>query len=498
MPHLQFVNGPRQWASYTVTGPRFTIGRRNSCHLTLDDGWVSREHTVIIETAQGEFLVRDLDSENGTFLNGERITESALRNLDTLRIGRTEMRFLFALPQDSRSPAPEEPLADEEPPTQPAAPPSWAEQTMAPGDDLDPEETTVPGSPPRRRGGEDVRERLRRLENLVTRLEDEKQTLGLQHMVLKRKMVEAGLINRETGSLALDRLCEAVARLPHLTWNPRARARFATPEGPTLEAGRPGSRERVPGSLVTNLLPGTDASRPLLAHFEALGYPATPREDEGAVTLNLLAGEVEIERGAQTRGEDARKRSLRGIWWEDLPDAQPLLRALDTATCDFALATSRERTAPDEGFPHPVAVMWDLFNRLWSFPDDAESTEVAPALDRWLREARLGTFCSAGSAAEEVDMAALVRTALGPGCFLKGSPPWSRARHCLCLILDGTPAPHAAQVTRLGAAAAEELGKHLPQAKVHVVSRRDHAPGLRLVLWVAGLPRLTREEKTTA
>ena len=66
MAELRVLNGPNQWKTYKVTGPRFLMGRRDTCHLIIKDGWVSREHTVIIESSSGEFIVQDLQSENGS------------------------------------------------------------------------------------------------------------------------------------------------------------------------------------------------------------------------------------------------------------------------------------------------------------------------------------------------------------------------------------------------------------------------------------------------
>ena len=94
MPELQVLSGSLQWKTIPIAGARFLIGRKDSCHLILKDGWVSREHTLIMEPKPGEFRVQDLDSENGTFLNGERIRDTAMRHGDVLRVGRTEMRFI--------------------------------------------------------------------------------------------------------------------------------------------------------------------------------------------------------------------------------------------------------------------------------------------------------------------------------------------------------------------------------------------------------------------
>ena len=67
------------------------IGRSDDCQLILDDDYVSTRHARIYAVDSG-FLVEDLGSTNGTFLNDVRITAPTPFTLsDTLRIGRTQM-----------------------------------------------------------------------------------------------------------------------------------------------------------------------------------------------------------------------------------------------------------------------------------------------------------------------------------------------------------------------------------------------------------------------
>ena len=53
-----------------VEGSRFTIGRGEDCDLVLDDSLVSKEHAIITPGAVGRRRLIDLDSTNGTRLNG--------------------------------------------------------------------------------------------------------------------------------------------------------------------------------------------------------------------------------------------------------------------------------------------------------------------------------------------------------------------------------------------------------------------------------------------
>jgi diguanylate cyclase (GGDEF)-like protein len=71
----------------------FVIGRDGNCNLCLFDESVSRRHASI-EQVQSVYIVNDLGSTNGIFLNGERITRKVLRTGDRLRLGNHILKFL--------------------------------------------------------------------------------------------------------------------------------------------------------------------------------------------------------------------------------------------------------------------------------------------------------------------------------------------------------------------------------------------------------------------
>ena len=90
-PHLVVVNGPLEGKKFGVETP-FTIGRRDSCGLTLPDPKASGEHARIDQQA-GRWILSDLDSGNGLFLGKNRISKHKLVDGDLIVIGDTRLRM---------------------------------------------------------------------------------------------------------------------------------------------------------------------------------------------------------------------------------------------------------------------------------------------------------------------------------------------------------------------------------------------------------------------
>jgi pSer/pThr/pTyr-binding forkhead associated (FHA) protein len=71
---------------------RTDIGRSRSNDIHLADERVSRHHARI-ELQQDVFVISDLDSANGTYVNGQRIERHWLQSGDEIRIGDTRLSF---------------------------------------------------------------------------------------------------------------------------------------------------------------------------------------------------------------------------------------------------------------------------------------------------------------------------------------------------------------------------------------------------------------------
>lgn len=77
-----------------ITSSRMLIGRDHDADVMVIDESVSLKHCEII-LKRGRFIVRDLNSQNGTFVNNSPVLESELKDGDILTIGRKN--FVFKL-----------------------------------------------------------------------------------------------------------------------------------------------------------------------------------------------------------------------------------------------------------------------------------------------------------------------------------------------------------------------------------------------------------------
>lgn len=68
-----------------------TIGRAPRSDFVLDAPLVSRLHCRFVVAADGTVEVQDLDTTNGTWVNGERVSRACLMEGNVLRIGRVEL-----------------------------------------------------------------------------------------------------------------------------------------------------------------------------------------------------------------------------------------------------------------------------------------------------------------------------------------------------------------------------------------------------------------------
>jgi hypothetical protein len=86
--------GPEIGTRYSLVGDHMSVGRVPDNDIQLDDFTVSRQHAVFVKQGAA-WLVRDLGSLNGTYVNNERVDESVVAHGDAVQIGRFHLITFF-------------------------------------------------------------------------------------------------------------------------------------------------------------------------------------------------------------------------------------------------------------------------------------------------------------------------------------------------------------------------------------------------------------------
>lgn len=93
MPRLAAISGKLKGAIFTLTEEALVIGRETAANLCLADASVSRRHSKI-EKKDEQYVITDLESLNGTFINDVPIRSRPLEHGDRVRIGDSQFVFL--------------------------------------------------------------------------------------------------------------------------------------------------------------------------------------------------------------------------------------------------------------------------------------------------------------------------------------------------------------------------------------------------------------------
>ncbi len=88
------IDGPSRGRAVTVASRPVVVGSAAGCELVLDDERVSARHVELVRDGDGEaFVVRDLDSTNGTYFEGSRVALATVRAGAALKVGRSVLRL---------------------------------------------------------------------------------------------------------------------------------------------------------------------------------------------------------------------------------------------------------------------------------------------------------------------------------------------------------------------------------------------------------------------
>ena len=90
---LTVVSGPSTGRVFAIEGD-LVLGRGRDCALRIDDPGASREHARITVTVDNRYILEDIGSLNGTYVDRERIDVQPLHHLADVQIGRYVLVFL--------------------------------------------------------------------------------------------------------------------------------------------------------------------------------------------------------------------------------------------------------------------------------------------------------------------------------------------------------------------------------------------------------------------
>ncbi len=90
-PCLIVISGRQMGQVFRLNEREATLGRDDDATFCIRDASISRRHAVVLRDKQARCHIRDLDSTNGTFVNGKRVQEAELSAGDRIQIGRSTL-----------------------------------------------------------------------------------------------------------------------------------------------------------------------------------------------------------------------------------------------------------------------------------------------------------------------------------------------------------------------------------------------------------------------
>ncbi len=126
------IQSPDRELTLPVTNEQpITIGRHERNQLCLDDPMISRFHCIVVRINDSVHVV-DLQSSNGTMINGSAVSFAPLRPEDVMEVGQTRITLLRARYQQPPKPQPLRPQPKPQPQENPAQAPSQTGSASSP------------------------------------------------------------------------------------------------------------------------------------------------------------------------------------------------------------------------------------------------------------------------------------------------------------------------------------------------------------------------------
>ena len=125
MPKLKITMPDASEVTHELVDETITVGRVTENSIHIDDASVSSRHAQLAALGNGSYQLTDLNSTNGTRVNGAAVTEAALRNGDRVRFGKIDCAF-YSDDTSQSEPLPAAAEPDAKPATQTHKPTNFA------------------------------------------------------------------------------------------------------------------------------------------------------------------------------------------------------------------------------------------------------------------------------------------------------------------------------------------------------------------------------------
>jgi pSer/pThr/pTyr-binding forkhead associated (FHA) protein len=91
---LRALSGPLEGREFILSGDRFSVGRDPQSDIIIDQREVSRRHAEIVRMAS-EYVLTDLKSANGVYINNLKLDRAVLSHGDVFQIGSCVFQFIW-------------------------------------------------------------------------------------------------------------------------------------------------------------------------------------------------------------------------------------------------------------------------------------------------------------------------------------------------------------------------------------------------------------------
>ncbi len=92
MASVTVIFAGQEQKTFELDKPRMVVGREPTCEIHIDNLGISRSHCAFVMKDEA-YILQDLGSSNGTYVNGRKVTEHFLNDSDEIIIGKYTLRF---------------------------------------------------------------------------------------------------------------------------------------------------------------------------------------------------------------------------------------------------------------------------------------------------------------------------------------------------------------------------------------------------------------------